>query len=78
MNLDLYSHTAFALEGSGAAALNLDEVQTTLTVPAPDRTQRIDGTAPSRVKLGAPRDARAWPLHVGILLSPGEGLMITF
>jgi len=76
-NLDLPDITAFALEGSGPAALAMSTEQT-LTLPATPRSQRLEGGLWATAKLGAARDAKAWPLHVGIGACASEGATLTF
>lgn len=76
-HLDLPNLTAFALEGSGPAALAMSSDQT-LTVPASLRGQRLQRGTWGTGKLGAARVAKAWPLHVSTASHRVTCLTLTF
>jgi hypothetical protein len=75
MSIDLPSITAFALEGSGAAALALGPDHTlTLQPQGGERGTRSLGT----VKVGATRDAKPAMLRAAVVPGTSPGLTLTF
>lgn len=76
MSIDLPSITAFALEGSGAAALALgpDHTLTLQPLGRSERGTRSLGT----VKVGAARDAKPALLRAAVVPGSSPGLTLTF
>ena len=75
MTTDLPPLTAFALEGSGAAALAMGSDHT-LTLQQEGRGSR--GRALATAKVGVPAEGKSSPLRAAVVPAASAGLTLTF